>query len=187
MPPKIKITKQNILEQALRLVRERGVAALTAKSLAEALNCSTQPIFWQFENMDALKKAIFAEAMAIFGRALRRENDCESRYMSVGLNYIRFAIEERELFRMLFMSDFGKTDLVGAAVEMEYVLSVIEEAEHISGPKAQIIYKDMWLFSHGIAAMLAAETANFTEQEIRGMLSDVCRGLISILDRKSTE
>ena len=86
MPPKIKITKQNILEQALRLVRERGVAALTAKSLAEALNCSTQPIFWQFEHMDALKRAIFAEAMAIFGRALRRENDCESRYMSVGLN-----------------------------------------------------------------------------------------------------
>ena len=105
--------------------------------------------------------------------------------MALGLNYIRFASEERELFRMLFMSDAGKTDLIGAQVEREYVMSVIEETEHITGESAQTVYKDMWLFSHGIAAMIAAGAANFSEEELREMLGDVCRGLIAILKNKT--
>ena len=184
MPPKPKITREQILQEALSLVRERGAAFLTAKSLAERLSCSTQPIFWHFENMDALKEAVFKEALAVFGKALRKKIPCESRYLAVGLNYIRFSMEERALFRMLFMSDFGKTDVVGARVEMDYILGVIEESKHITGENAQTIYREMWLFSHGIAAMMATGTAAFTEEEVRTMLSDVCRGLIGNLENK---
>lgn len=184
MPPKPKVTKEQIIEKALSVVRERGVSALTAKALAHSLSCSTQPVFWHFENMEVLKSEVFAEALKIFGAALRREVLCESRYLAVGLNYIRFAAEERELFRLLFMSDFGKTDLVSANVEMEYVLQVIEETEHITGENARVIYRDMWLFSHGIAAMIAAGTAEFSEEEVRGMLSGVCRALIASLKTK---
>ena len=184
MPPKPKITREQILHGALSLVRERGAAFLTAKSLAERLSCSTQPIFWHFENMDALKEAVFKEALAVFGKALRKKIPCESPYLAVGLNYIRFSMEERALFRMLFMSDFGKTDVVGARVEMDYILGVIEESKHITGENAQTIYREMWLFSHGIAAMMATGTAAFTEEEVRTMLSDVCRGLIGNLENK---
>ena len=183
MPPKPKISKEQIIEKALSVVREKGASALTAKALAQALSCSTQPVFWHFENMEELKKEVFAAALKIFGQALRREVVCESRYLALGLNYIHFAAEERELFRLLFMSDFGKTDLIGANVEMEYVLRVIEETEHITGDNARIIYRDMWLFSHGIAAMIAAGTAEFSEDELRGMLSGVCRALISSLEK----
>lgn len=184
MPPKPKITREEIVRGALAFVRRRGMAALTAKSLAAALHCSTQPIFWHFETMDALKRAIYAEALRIFGEALRRrEEDC-SPYMAIGLNYIRFATEERELFRLLFMSDFAKTDVVGEQVEMDYILGVIEESEHLAGQDAETVYRDMWLFSHGIAAMMATGTAHFTEEEVRAMLSDVCRGLICNLENK---
>lgn len=184
MAPKPKVTREQIVSAALSVVRERGVAALTAKSLAEALSCSTQPIFWQFESMDALKREVFSAALDIFGQALRREVDCKSRYLALGLNYIRFATEERELFRLLFMSDFGKTDLIGANVEMEYVLCVIEEAEHITGENAKVIYRDMWLFSHGIASMMTAGTARFSEEEVQEMLSGVCRALIASIENK---
>ena len=187
MPPKPKIVKEQILEKAVALVRKGGATALTAKSLAASLGCSTQPIFWHYESMDALKREVFRAALEIFGQALRREIDCESQYMALGLNYIRFAMEERELFRLLFMSDFGETDLVNAQVEMDYVLSVIAESEHITGKKAQIIYNDMWLFSHGIAAMMTTGTASFSEKEVRSMLSDVCRGLITILETKNRD
>ena len=185
MPPKPKITKQQILEKALAIVREKGLAALTAKALAETLGCSTQPVFGHYDSMEAVRADVFSEALKVFGKALRRESDCGSRYMALGLNYIRFASEERELFRMLFMSDAGKTDLIGAQVEREYVMSVIEETEHITGESAQTVYKDMWLFSHGIAAMIAAGAANFSEEELREMLGDVCRGLIAILKNKT--
>ena len=184
MPPKPKITREQILQGALALVREGGVGALTAKALAAKLSCSTQPIFWHYANMDALKTELLHEAQRIFGEHLRRKSEEASPYLAAGMNYISFAVEERELFRLLFMSDFSQTDVVGSRLEMEYMLRVIEESERIRGEKAQIIYRDMWLFSHGIAAMLATGTAKFTENEVRTMLSDVCRGLIGELNRK---
>lgn len=185
MPPKPKIQKEQILEKALKVVREKGISALTAKALAVSLGCSTQPIFWHYESMDALKREVFSEALKIFGQALRRENRCESPYMAIGLNYIRFAVEEKELFRLLFMSNFGQTDIVGSRPEMDYILKVIEESEHITGKNAQTIYKDMWLFSHGIAVMMTTGTATFSEEEVRKMLGDVCRGLVTILKKNS--
>ena len=188
MPPKPKVTKQQILEGAVALVREKGAGALTAKALAARLGCSTQPIFWQYAGMDELRQEVMRESLALFGEYLRRENAGVSAYLSVGLNYIRFAREEKYLFRGLFMGEFGQTGLFGAKVEMEYVLRVIEKNDRITGERAQVIYKDMWLFSHGIAAMIAAGTAEFEEGELRKMLTDVYRGLARYLeDENKTE
>ena len=178
MPPKPKISKEQIIEKALFVVRDKGASALTAKALAQALSCSTQPVFWHFENMEELKKEVFAAALKIFGQALRREVVCESRYLALGLNYIHFAAEERELFRLLFMSDFGGTDRVRVELEKDYVLSVIELTDGVSGTAAEDIYREMWLFSHGIAAMTVTGTARFSDDETRRMLSRVYRGLL---------
>ena len=45
MPPKIKITKEEIVDTALNLVREAGEQALNARSIAAKLKCSTQRFF----------------------------------------------------------------------------------------------------------------------------------------------
>jgi hypothetical protein len=44
MPPKVKITKEEIIQTALFLVRENGEQAINARAIATALHCSTQPI-----------------------------------------------------------------------------------------------------------------------------------------------
>ena len=43
MPPRPKVTREQIVNGALALVRRGGEAALTAKALAAELACSTQP------------------------------------------------------------------------------------------------------------------------------------------------
>ena len=179
MPPRVRISKEMILNAALSLTREKGAGAVTAKAVAARLNCSTQPVFWHYENMEALKRDVFDEALKLFGGKLRRNrSDCRSPYMGVGLNYIEFAAEEKELFRMLFMSDFGGTDRVRAELEKDYVVSVIELSDGVTGAAAEDIYRTMWLFSHGIAAMTVTGTARFSDGEIRKMLSGVYRGLL---------
>lgn len=184
MPPKPKITREQIVGGAFALVRKRGADALTAKALAEELSCSTQPIFWHFSGMEEIKREVYEEALCVFGKALRRKEEGASAYLSAGLNYVRFAAEEPHLFRMLFMSDCGQRDIVDSQPEMDYLLRVIAESEHITGEDAQTVYRDMWLFSHGIAAMIATGTASFSREQVRGMLSDVCRGLILVLEKK---
>ena len=179
MPPKARIGKEKILDAAIELTRERGAEAITAKAVAEKAGCSTQPVFWYYENMDALKKEVFDRGLAFFGERLRAQRtDCESPYLGVGLNYIEFAAEEKGIFRMLFMSDFGGTDLVRADLEKDYILSIIEFSDGVTGAAAEDIYKEMWLFSHGIAAMTVTGTAKFSDAEIRRMLSRVYRGLL---------
>lgn len=185
MPPKPKVSKEQILQQALALVRERGAGALTAKALAARLSCSTQPVFWHFANMDELKAAVYREALAVFGQYLRRPHENVSEYMAVGLNYIHFAMEEKQLFRCLFMGDLGHADVFGAKVEMEYILGVIEHNDSITGENAQIIYREMWLFSHGIAAMIASGSAEFSEEELQTMLGHVYRGLSRYLQSEN--
>ena len=83
------------------------------------------------------------------------------------------------------MSDFGHIDVIDARVEMDFILGVIEDSEDIPEELSQIVYQDMWLFSHGIAAMMATGTASFTEAETETMLSDVYRGLLANLKTKN--
>ena len=45
MPPKIKVTKEDIIRTSVELVRRSGEQAINARTLAALLNCSTQPIF----------------------------------------------------------------------------------------------------------------------------------------------
>ena len=81
MPPKVKITKEDIIKTATQLVRESGEDAINARAIASALGCSTQPIFSNFatmeqlqENMDEnLQKAI--ENSVLAGKVMRLIQD----------------------------------------------------------------------------------------------------------------
>lgn len=66
MPPKVKITKDAILKSAFNLTRKYGLDYVTAKSIAKDLHCSTQPIYWVFENMENLRKEIVVEANNLY-------------------------------------------------------------------------------------------------------------------------
>ena len=56
MAPKNKFTKEEMVEAALRVVRAKGIGGLTAKTLADELGTSTQPVFTAFKSMDGVKQ-----------------------------------------------------------------------------------------------------------------------------------
>ena len=62
MPPKVKITKEDIVKTAVALVRADGEQAINARAIAASLNCSTQPIFSNFATMDDLREAVILAA-----------------------------------------------------------------------------------------------------------------------------
>lgn len=55
MPPKSKYTKEEIVNVALNMVREKGADSLTARDLGARLETSARPIFTALENMEDLK------------------------------------------------------------------------------------------------------------------------------------
>ena len=52
MPPKVKITKEDIVQAGMEIVRRDGEAGLNARSIAAVLGCSTQPVFSNYDSMD---------------------------------------------------------------------------------------------------------------------------------------
>lgn len=68
MPPKPKFTREEIVQTALDVVSRRGVEALTAKELGEAIGSSARPIFTVFSSMKEVRDAVRAAAMQRFYR-----------------------------------------------------------------------------------------------------------------------
>ena len=107
MPPRTKITKSAIREAALTVVREHGAAACNARAVAAKLSCSTQPIFSHYRSMEEVRHDVIVRAYELYRAYLAREMSSGNYppYKASGIAYIRFAKEERELFKLLFMRD----------------------------------------------------------------------------------
>lgn len=102
MPPKKQIDRETILAKALEITRRDGFETITARSLAGALECSTQPIYQAFADMKALERETARSAFEQM-RAFMRENgepDVPAE-LAAALGYIRFALEERRLFALI--------------------------------------------------------------------------------------
>lgn len=178
MPPKTKITREEIIQASLKLLRAEGAGAINARNIAAALNCSTQPIFSNFATMEDLQKALLEAAYEVYLNYLQNEAQSGKypQYKAFGMAYIRFADEEKELFKLLFMcdrsgEDFIPTDDFRASVE------IIMNANNLTRERAGLMHLEMWSFVHGIAVMLATSFFTPEWELISDMLSDIYQGL----------
>ena len=107
MPRKNRFTREEIISAALELPRSRGSAAVTARSLAGALGSSSKPIFGLFENMDEVQQEVQKAAFAIYQKRIvdAMASGEFPPFKASGMAYIRFAREQKELFKLLFMRD----------------------------------------------------------------------------------
>lgn len=178
MPPKVKITKKDIIETALGLLRRSGETAINARSIASALGCSTQPVFSNFATMDELHGALIASAHELYLSFLKKEAESGKypQYKSFGMAYIRFAKEESELFKFLFMCDRKGEDLTPTA-DFEESVEIIMNANGISKEKAELMHLEMWVCVHGIATMLATSFLELDSELISNMLTDIYTGI----------
>ncbi len=178
MPPKIKIVKNDIIEAALNLTRENGVETLNARSIAAALGCSTQPIFSNFATMEELRAAVIEAAYGVYLGFIRRETKSGKypEYKAYGMAYIRFAKEESELFKLLFMRDRTGTD-TSPSPDFEKSVQMIMKANGIPYERAFLMHLEMWTSVHGIGVMIATSFLTFEWETISGMLTDVYQGI----------
>ena len=178
MPPKVKITKGDIIDTALALVRKSGTAALNARSIAEALGCSTQPVFSNFKTMEQLLESVTLAAHELYLDFLRAEaaRGEYPQYKAFGMAYIRFAMEERELFRLLFMCDRGGKASPPSA-DFTASVEMIMKANGVTKEKAERMHLEMWVAVHGIATIFATSFLSLELSLVSDMLTDIYQGI----------
>ncbi len=191
MPRKFLFTREQVVEAALSVVRERGIAALTARSLADALGTSTKPIFGLFQNMEEVHNAVLRAADELYNARIRTDMARGEfpPYKASGMAYIRFAREETQLFRMLFMRDRSHETIDDAKsrAEIEPFVQIIARNNGISLEKAYRFHIEMWVFVHGIAAMIATGYLVWDDTDISDALTDAYRGIRSRFAEKAGE
>ncbi len=179
MPRKFLFTKEQILEAALDLTREKGFGAVSARALGNKLGTSSQPIFGYFENMADVQSGIIEAANNLY-RSYLDEDMASGKYppyKASGMAYIRFAREEKELFKLLFMRDRTEEEKATAAPETEMLLDLICKQVSIPRESAMLFFLEMWAYVHGIATMLATGYFDWSEELCSQSLTDMYRGL----------
>ena len=174
MAPKNKFTRKEMVAAAVRVVQKRGAAALTAKSLAEELGTSTQPVFTCFGTMEALKAEVYVAAERLFDEYLTKGLKEKISFLGFGSQYIRFARKEPELYRLLFLirpDDVGSGAFAAMRHMQELVRPSLVEIYHISAQEADRYFRDLWLVVHSLATLTATGDCHYSDREISQILT----------------
>ncbi len=182
MPPKAKITKEMIVNAAFEIARTDGAESISVRTVAKKLGCSTQPVMYCFSTIGEIKKAAYSAADKFHSEYITNiSEDSGNPVLDIGLNYIRFAAEEKPLFRFLFQSDgFAKnnlTDLINTE-ELSPILEILSQAVGVSREKAKEIFLSVFLTVHGYASMLANNSMEYDEPAIARQLEKAMAGAI---------
>ncbi len=188
MPPKVRVTRQAILEAALEIVRQKGPNALNARSLAGRLGCSVQPVFREFSSMQALHAAVVQTAQQLFDAEMLAALGGEDGFLGMGMTYIGFAGREKNLFQLLFMSGgFGGASAVqvaGTTQGDDEVLAALQGMTGLDAVRAQRLYTGIWFTTHGIASLVATGECTMQQDEVRKALHTAFTGLLFALKQE---
>ena len=122
-----KITKDMIVDAALEIFRAEGFESVTSRRIALRLGCSTQPIYFEYKNMDELKDDIIkkvVEQLDELFSSVSGDSD-EFVYRSFGLSFLKFVQTDPFVFRQIYIVE-GKIGKQVDDLRMPKVLDILE-------------------------------------------------------------
>ena len=181
MPPKTRITPEMIVEAAVEVIRENGAEAVNARAVSRRLHCSTQPVMYHFSTVENLKRAAYRQADQMHTAYLMNTPPDRDPMLAIGLNYIRFAVEEPQLFRFLFQSGYAQENSLLEMVDSEEltpVLSAMREGSGLSEKQTRDLFVTVALFAHGYASIIANNHLEYDENLIAEHLERAWTGAV---------
>jgi AcrR family transcriptional regulator len=201
MARKVTISKEVILDNALKMLIRDGYSAVNIKTLAAEIGCSTQPLVWHFENMEGLRLAI-AEYAADYARkktaVAGTGKSAVDVFESMGSAYVKMAIKEPNLFKFLYLGEspinspyklndiFGKKsgkdnkdsiELISEDAARMMITGIAAETG-VSEEGAARCIRNTVIYSHGIATMIATGVFKASEKEIMAMIKSASQSFI---------
>lgn len=179
MPPKAKFSKDEIVGAALELVRAKGAQGLTARALGEKLGSSARPIFTVFQSMEEVRGEVLKAADLLYQSYLKKDmaGGAYPPYKASGMAYIRFAKEEAELFKLLFMRDRSQEKIEEQREALRPLLELIQKGTGLSLDDAYLFHLEMWIYVHGIATMIATAYLDWDMEFVSRAITDGYLGL----------
>ncbi len=176
MAPKNKFTKEAMVDAALRVVRSKGIDGLTAKTMADELGTSTQPIFTGFGSMVGVRQEVYSAAVRVYDSYTEAGLHEKIPFFGVGMQYIRFAREEPELYRFLFLTR-TRDKKYSAMKSMRHLQKLVRptlmSVYHITAGEADIYFRDLWFVVHSLSTLIVTGDCPYSDREIGQILTGI--------------
>ena len=106
--------------------------------------------------------------------------------LSIGLNYIRFAHDEKFLFRFLFQSDklqnMSFRELLEGD-EKDFLLQPLVQQTGLTTDQAKEAFETLFICAHGFASLLANNSIEYDEDHCIRLLSNTFTGIVGAILR----
>lgn len=166
MPRTKQIEKQDILGAAAEVVRQKGEQALTVRNIAAQLGCSTQPLYYEFANIDQLRAELLP-----YVREHYLQFRC-SNYKAFGRHFLNFARQEKELFRFVYLRRRNPGETLLDDVNCEETVRLLAKNLEMPAHTARAMHRQMQFRCYGLGAMLATCYCEMTQEEIERELTE---------------
>ena len=174
MAPKVKFQKSEIVDAALRVARVKG--DVTARDVAAELGVSTRPIFTYYRSMEELKRDVRQAAGDVYRRYAEEGLRQEIPFLGFGQQYLRFAREEPQLYRLLFLTR-AQGQGWSAMQSMKHLQALVRptlmEIYQITELEADLYFCDLWFVVHSLSTLIVTGDCPYSDQEIGQILTGV--------------
>ena len=185
------------LRAAVELIHERGDASFGLRDLAARVGVSHPALYRHFADRAALFSAIAYEGFALYGSTqvaalLGASANPDERLVILGLNHLRFAIDNPSYFRVMFgakVVEHQINDVCLSTVATPTFQIIIDNAAALGGPKPLDFALMLWASVHGIAFLgMDAQLAHWgksSQQDLENLVEQSVRFLVSGYQTKS--
>ena len=175
MPPKVKFTSNEIIEAAVKITRTKGIAAVTAREVGRALGVSSRPLFTYFDTVEELKREVYIYAKNLYKEYVENGLKAEIPFLGVGQQYLRFAKDEPNLYKYLFLTppDGVRGGVMeGLKLSQDLARESLMRIYNMDADTADKYFRDLWLVAYGFTTMIAIGECPYNDEQISAIFTE---------------
>lgn len=180
MPAIVELTKEHIVNVAVKMVNDDGWDSINARSLATKLGVSTKPLYRIYKNMDEIKIDVYKEIARLYDEFLTSRIDSKKALLTMCIAYVEFAQEYKNLFISLFLSNNLKWKSIDNVLDEKWNQSTIVNLVNKHGytfDEAKSLFMNIWLYANGLATLIATNELKIDDKEILVRLVKIYKAL----------
>ncbi len=176
------IDKKIITNTAILMVKKYGWEAINARSLAKELGVSTKPLYRIYSGMDEIKKDLYEAIYKIYDEFINKRVDNKNALVTLCVAYVEFAKENKNLFKCLFLSNNLNWKSIENVLDEKWNQSTIinlVNKHNYTFEEAKQTFMQIWLYSNGLATLIATNDIKIDSKEIIKKLVKVYKDFTS--------
>ena len=163
------ISKEIVVNTAVKMVKKDGWESLNARSISKEIGVSTKPLYRLYTGMEELKKDTYNEIYKIYDDFINKRVYNKNALVTLCVAYVEFANENNNLFKCLFLSNNLKWKSIDDVLNEKWNQSTIINIVNKFGytfEDAKSLFMHVWLYSNGLATLVATNKIKIDSKDI---------------------